>query len=224
MLIGLIKENQSERLDMYAITADQIDSRHGTDLADDALALIAAASGGRLALPADRTAGDEVQGLTADADTALAVVLALLRTGSWSVGLGIGDVETPLPTATRAARGPAFIAARDAVDGAKRRPTRFAALGDDGITQPLVDLLLALRDRRTPEGWELFDLVEAGLSQQDAAQRLGITPQAASRRALAAGIRLDQAARRALVAVLAAADLRATRAPGSTDVVGDRED
>jgi len=209
---------------MYAITADQVDSRHGADLADDALMLIAAAARDRLALPADRTAGDEVQALTADAETALAIVLALLRTGSWSVGLGIGNVETPLPTATRAARGPAFIAARDAVEAAKRRPTRFAALGDDGVTQPLVDLLLALRDRRTPEGWELFDLVETGLRQQDAAQRLGITPQAASRRALAAGIRLDQAARPALTATLAAADLRATRAPGSTDVVGDRED
>jgi len=209
---------------MYAITADQVDSRHGADLADDALALIADVGGPRLALPADRTAGDEVQALTADAATALAVALALLRTGSWRVGLGIGHVESPLPDATRAARGPAFIAARDAIEAAKRRPTRFAALGDDGAVQPLVDLLLALRDRRTPEGWELFDLVETGLTQQEAAKRLGITPQAASRRALAAGIRLDQAARPALVVVLRTAEVRATRAPGSTDVAGDRED
>jgi hypothetical protein len=223
---------------MYAITADQIDSRHGADLADDALALIATVAGDRLALAADRTAGDEVQALTGDAATALTLALALLRTGSWSVGIGIGAVETPLPDATRAARGPAFIAARDAVEAAKRRPTRFAVAGDDGSVQALVDLLLALRDRRTPEGWELFDLVETGLSQQDAARRLGITPQAASRRALAAGIRLDQAARPALAAVLAAADTAdsatdatdspgpdaATRAPEPPAVGGDRED
>jgi hypothetical protein len=221
---------------MYAITADQVDSRHGADLADDALALITATGGDRLALPADRTAGDEVQAVTGDAATALAIALALLRTGSWSVGIGVGAVETPLPSATRAARGPAFIAARDAVEAAKKRPTRFAAAGDDGTAQPLVELLLALRDRPTPEGWELFDLVETGLSQQDAARRLGITPQAASRRALAAGIRLDQAARPALAAVLAAADAvdaadapdartdATTRGPDSTDVAGSRED
>ena len=97
---------------MFAITADQVDSRHGADLAEDALALIAATGADRLVLPPDRTAGDEVQALTGDASTALAIALALLRTGSWSVGIGIGAVETPLPEATRAARGPAFIAAR----------------------------------------------------------------------------------------------------------------
>jgi hypothetical protein len=211
---------------MFAVTADQIDSRHGSDLADDALATIASVAGDRLALPADRTAGDEVQALTADPETALTIVLALLRTGSWSVGLGIGQVDSPLPEMTRAARGPAFIAAREAVDKAKRRPTRFAAAGGNAgaataSVQPLVDLLLQLRDRRSTEGWELFDLVESGLSQQDAAQRLGITPQAASRRAQAAGIRLDQAARPALIAVMAGAD---TAADVASDVAGRRED
>lgn len=202
---------------MFALTADQIDSRHGRDLADGALRLIEEIGDERLALPADRTAGDEVQALTGDAATALAIVLALLRTGSWRVGLGIGAVETPLPDATRAARGSAFIAARDAVEQARRRPTGFAVRGGaDAGVQPLVDLLLALRERRSPSGWELYDLLETGLSQQDAARRLGITPQAASRRALAAGIRLDRAARPALVALLAAAD--------STDATRDRED
>lgn len=212
---------------MFVITADQVDSRHRADLADEALSLVSSAAEGRLALPPDRTAGDEVQALTDEAGAALEIVLALLRTGSWRVGLGIGPVETPLPADTRAARGPAFIAARDAVESAKRRPTRFSAAGDDGAVQALLDLLLALRDRRTAEGWELFDLMEAGLRQQDAAGRLGITPQAASRRALAAGIRLDQAARPALTAVLAAADAAAdpaTRAPGSPGVGVDGED
>jgi hypothetical protein len=207
---------------MFAITADQVDSRHGADLADEALALVAAIAGPRLALPADRTAGDEVQALTADAGAALSITLALLRTGSWSVGLGLGAVETPLPDVTRIARGPAFIAARDAVEAAKRRPTRFAAAGspENRDVQALVDLLLALRQRRTREGWELFDLIEAGLSQQEAARRLGITPQAASRRALAAGVRLDQAARPALIGILAEAD----RAAVSPEVAARRED
>jgi len=192
---------------MFAITADQVDSRNTPDLADDALRLVAELGGDRLALPPDRTAGDEVQAVTADADAALTIVLGLLRTGSWRVGLGIGDVETPLPAATRAARGTAFIAARAAIESAKRRPSRFAAEGGSGAgVQPLIDLLLALRERRSSEGWQLFDLLESGHRQQDAAALLGITPQAASRRAQAAGIRLDRAARPALAAVLAAAD------------------
>ena len=49
-------------------------------------------------LPADRTAGDEIQAATEDARTALAIVLHLTRDGNWSVGLGIGDVRTPCPT------------------------------------------------------------------------------------------------------------------------------
>ncbi len=190
---------------MFALTADQVDSRHGRDRADEALAIIADAAGDHLALPADRTAGDEVQAITADAGTALAVALALLRTGAWTVGLGIGSVREPLPDVTRAVGGDAFIAARAAVERAKGRPTRFSAGGTEGaaeLVQPLVDLLLATRERRTPEGWELFDLLESGMTQAAAAQRLGITPQAVSGRAQAAGIRVDAAARPALTTLL----------------------
>lgn len=196
---------------MFAITADQIDSRHGPDLADDGLALLARVAGDHLALPADRTAGDEIQALTPDARTALEMILALVRTGAWSVGLGIGEVRTPLPTATRAASGTALIAARDAVEAAKRRPWHVAVAGD-GIhpraetLQTMLELLLQLRERRSPEGWELADLVEAGLTQADAAGRLGISPQAASKRALAAGVRLDLAARDGITELLALAE------------------
>ncbi len=190
---------------MFALTADQVDSRHGRDRAGDALRIIAATAGDRLVLPADRTAGDEVQALTTDAATAIGIVLALLRTGQWSVGLGIGAVREPLPDVTRAVGGDAFVAARGAVERAKKQPTRFAAGGADGATglvQPLVDLLLATRERRTVEGWELFDLLESGMTQAAAAQRLGVSPQAVSNRAQAAGIRLDAAARPALATLL----------------------
>jgi hypothetical protein len=71
----------------------------------------------------------------------------------------------------------------------------------------LIDLLLLLRTRRTPEGWELFDLVATGLTQTDAAANLGITPQAASKRARAAGIRTELAAMPALAEVLASSDI-----------------
>ncbi|PZQ88391.1 MAG: DNA-binding protein [Leifsonia xyli] len=192
---------------MFAITADQIDSRHGPDLADDGLALLTRVGAGRLALAPDRTAGDEIQALTDDAATALALALALARTGRWSVGLGIGTVRTPLPTTTRAATGEALIAARDAVDAAKRRPGRVAVAGD-GIrpsattVQSMLDLLLLLRERRSPAGWELYDLVESGLTQAEAAERLGVTPQATSKRAIAAGVRSDAASREAIAELL----------------------
>jgi len=196
---------------VFAITADQIDSRHGPDLAEHALALLTRTGADRLALPADRTAGDEVQALTPDPRAAVDLVLELARTGRWSIGLGIGEVRTPLPADTRAATGPALIAARDAVEAAKKRPSRAAVDGDrirpDAPTlQAALDLLLHLRDRRSPEGWELYDLVEAGNTQAEAAAALGITPQAASKRAIAAGIRLDSAARDALTALLSLAD------------------
>jgi hypothetical protein len=194
---------------MFAITADQVDSRHGVDLVDDALARISRLGGSALLLPPDRSAGDELQVATADAGTALLLVLDLTRAGTWSVGLGIGAIRHPLPDVTRAIAGPAFELARIAVESAKKRQDRFA-LGvesghrpDAATLQPLIELLLQLRSRRTREGWELFDLLGDGLTQTAAAARLGITPQAVSLRARAAQVRTEFAAHYALTTLLA---------------------
>jgi hypothetical protein len=111
---------------MFVVTADQKDSRSDVDRAGEVLDDLNHRFAGALALPADRTAGDEVQALLSRASDALAMMLDLTRREHWSVGLGIGRVRTPLPADTRAATGDAFIAARDAVDAAKRSPTRFA--------------------------------------------------------------------------------------------------
>ncbi|WIE56060.1 DNA-binding protein [Curtobacterium sp. MCBD17_003] len=197
---------------MYVITADQIDSRHGADLVEAALAAIRAAVGPRLLLPADRTAGDELQIATADAGAALDVVFRLARAGDWSIGCGIGDVQTPLPTATRAASGTAFYRAREAVERAKDRPDHVAVAVEPGRhrtaddVEPLVTQAIRLRARRSPEGWELADLLDQGMSQREAARHLGISPQAASKRAAAAGLREDDAVRAALVRLLEDAD------------------
>ncbi len=196
---------------MFAVTADQVDSRNGRDLVEHALGTVSGLGAGQLALPPDRTAGDELQLITEDAATALDIVLALARARDWSVGLGIGDIRLPLPDTVRAATGTALINAREAVEAAKRRAPRVAIVGDDdrvpdaATLQAMLDLLLHLRERRSEEGWELFDLIESGLSQADAAARLDITPQAVSKRALAAGLKLDSAARAALITLLAAA-------------------
>jgi hypothetical protein len=191
---------------MFVITADQVDSRSGTDLVASAVDAI---NGGpvRPVLAAERTVGDELQVLVANGGDALTTILRLARTGRWSVGCGVGDVASPLPRDIREATGAAFIAARSAVERAKKRATRFA-LEQDPPTQSaadaeaLLDLLLVLRSRRSPEGWELHDLLESGLSQADAAARLGITPQAVSLRARAAELRAESAAREPLVRIL----------------------
>lgn len=196
---------------MFAITADQIGSRRAADLADAQLEAIDALAAGRLVLPADRTAGDEIQAATEDAATALAIALHLTRDGNWSVGLGIGDVRTPLPDSTRAMTGPAFILARDAVIAAKKRATRFSLevdtgrLPDGSILEPLIDLLLHLRARRTPEGWEVADRLVGGATQAQLATDLGITPQAVSLRVQNAQLHTETAAIAALVALLEAA-------------------
>lgn len=204
---------------MFVITADQIDSRTGNDLVADERERINRQHGLALALPADRTAGDEVQALTDDAGAALALALELTRSRRFHVGIGVGPVRTPLPRATREATGPAFFAARDAATRAKRAGIRLAiqwqrepqgasARADDA--EALLALLLIVRERRSDAGWELFDLLATGLTQAEAAQRLGISAPAASARAKAAHIRAELAALPALVRLLEQTD-RMTR-------------
>ena len=184
---------------MIVITADQVDSRSTPDLASGTLPALNDRFADHLVLPADRTAGDEIQLLVDDGRAVVDIVLALTRTGRWSVGVGFGTVRLPLGAGIRESSGNAFIAARSAVGRAKKRQTRFAAAAEP--TRPaardfeaLVDLLLILRGRRSDQGWEMHDLVAEGLSQADAALRIGITPQSASKRARAAELKAEDAA------------------------------
>ncbi|OUE25223.1 DNA-binding protein [Clavibacter michiganensis] len=211
---------------MFVITADQKASRTDVDRAGTGRDDLAARFEGRLVLPVDRTSGDEVQALVADADTALDMVLVLTRAGHWSVGLGVGAVRTPLPRATREATGPAFIAARDAVTAAKRSATRFAlavdppspSVPDDrgsGLpgadeVEALVTLLLLARDRRTPQGWDVVDRMADGGTQREVAAALDITPQAVSTRLRTSAWRAERAAIPGLVALLAHLDEHAS--------------
>ena len=193
---------------MFVVTADQRDSRANADLVPSALAVVNGHGTTALALSPERTAGDELQVAIADPTTVLSVVLELTRTGQWSVGVGVGDVEAPLPASVRAARGEAFVNARDAVDRAKKTPTRLAITAPSGgpDAEALVRLLVELRDRRSPEGWEVYDLLAAGHSQREAAGILDISQGAVSLRAKAAGLRAEEAAVPALERVLGRLD------------------
>ena len=192
---------------MIVITADQRNSRSTPDAVASAIADLNRTWGSALVLSAERTAGDEIQLLADSGATALGVALQLTRTGSWSVGMGAGSVRRPLGDHVRESAGPAFIAAHDAVDRAKRSVTHCAVTADpehpraEGI-EALLDLLLIQRGRRSAEGWQLHDLLQSGLSQADAAERLGITPQSVSQRARVASLRVENAATVALASLL----------------------
>jgi len=199
---------------VFVIIADQIGSSTDRDRVAGALAELTVRFGAHYPLAPERTAGDELQAITADAATALETVLMLLRGPHWRAGLGVGAVRMPLPGSIREASGPAFADARAGVEQAARRPTRFAIVASSGgaprgeQSRALIDLLLTHRARWSPAGWQLHDLLESGLTQAEAATQLGVTPQATSKRARAAALRVEADARHALVLLLS--DLGAT--------------
>jgi hypothetical protein len=173
----------------YVLTVDQKGSRRTHDrvpgvlreLNDDVPTLLAF----------ERTAGDELQGVLDDAHQVVDVVLRLVRAGGWSIGVGAGPVQTPLPPTTRAGAGPAFLSARRAVDAAKQRPSRLAVRGavpaEAGDAQSVLSALAVLVDRRSPQAWEAIALVSGERTQAEAAAMLGISRQAVGQR-LAAGL------------------------------------
>ena len=115
----------------------------------------------------ERTAGDEFQGVLADPDDVVDVVLQLVRAGGWSIGVGAGPVQTPAAAEHRAAgAGPAFLSARRAVDAAKQRPARLAVRGavpaDAGDAQAVLSALAVVVERRSDQAWEAIALVGGG--------------------------------------------------------------
>ena len=140
--------------------------------------------------PFERTAGDEFQGVVGDPASLATLIERLLREDGWSIGIGIGAVDVPLPESTRAGRGPAYLHAREAVTAAKNAPHRTRVIGEEPARalETIVWLWAVVLGRRTAGGWELADQVEAGATYDEAARRLGVTPSAISQRAQAAGI------------------------------------
>lgn len=173
----------------YVLTIDQRASRRGPDRVAAVLERLNGSVPAVLAF--ERTAGDEFQGVLADPVTVVDTVLQLVRLGGWSIGVGAGPVETPLPRSTRAATGPAFLSARRAVDAAKQRPARVAVRGavaaDAADAQAVLTALAVVVERRSPQAWEAIELVGSHGTQAQAALDLGISRQAVGQR-LAAGL------------------------------------
>src|SRR6188768_4305479 len=143
------------------LTIDQRGSSHDT-ATDQVPATLLALADVEMLRPFERTAGDEFQGVLDQPAALAAVVERLLREESWNVGIGIGEVEEPLPESTRAGRGPAYLHAREAVTAAKSAPWRLRVVGDDpddrrGVRALETTLWLwaAVLNRRTSRGWEV---------------------------------------------------------------------
>ncbi|TWS19947.1 hypothetical protein FK529_07310 [Tsukamurella asaccharolytica] len=191
---------------MIVLTADQRDSRSDSDRVEAARTLLAPL---RWLRPPDRTAGDELQAVTDDAAVAVDAALALLSDGHWSIGLGVGPVELPLPAETRAGRGRAFEAAREAVEAAKGAAVPVQVRGPDGAAagraEAILSVLGLIVGRRSREGREVTALLNTGMSITAAAAELGVSRQAASQRAAAAGWSVEPAGRTLAVELLAAA-------------------
>jgi hypothetical protein len=173
---------------VMVLTVDQRASRTTPDRVPHALAGLADVA---LRLPFERTAGDEIQGVLDDPAALPPAIERLLRDGSSHIGIGIGPVDEPLPDSARAGRGLAYLHARTAVTAAKSSPWHLRVVGDDPTARDLESVLwlwAAVLDRRSDKGWEVTDLVDQGLSYDEAGRRLGISQSAVSQRAQAAGL------------------------------------
>ncbi|MBY6366167.1 hypothetical protein [Rhodococcoides corynebacterioides] len=200
---------------MFVMTVDQRGSRRDVDRVND---IVRHPDFAPLLRPFERTAGDEIQAVSDRADVVLDVALTLIDDGHWSVGIGVGPVEMPLPESTRAGRGLAFEAARDAVDDAKSAPARIAVRGVDADAAADADavtaLLAVLVTRRTEQGRAAVAALRRLGSQSAVAEALSITPQAVSQRLAVAGWQLERAARPVVARMLGDADRRAQEVVG----------
>ncbi|TNC35411.1 hypothetical protein [Mumia zhuanghuii] len=194
---------------MYVMTLDQRDSRRGRDAVPELLEALADLV--EPVRPFERTAGDEVQGLLDSPEDVVKIVVHALRDGRWWIGVGVGEVEGPLPETTRAGRGPAYVRARTAVERAKAEPQPLAVRAEEAEAaddaETALWLLASLLGRRTDAGWEAVDAMEAAdVTQRDAAAALGISAQAMSRRLAVAGWTEERRGRTLAAHLLAASD------------------
>lgn len=200
------------------MTIDQRGSRRGTDRVPELLDQLKDV---RTVLPFERSVGDEVQGLLDSAEQVVEVAMRALRTRQWYVGIGVGAVDLPLPEHPQAASGTAFVAARRAVERAKKSGDRVPLsvqmdleLADLEIAragraaEAVLVLVGALVWDRSVAEWRVIDELVPGVrgGQAQAAARLDITPQAVSRAVRRSGWQEEQSGRDAAALLLELAD------------------
>ena len=173
---------------VVVLTVDQRGSRRGPDLVP---ATLAALADRRLLRPFERTAGDEFQGVLDD-PAALPPWSSgcCARTPGTSASASARSTSRSPPRPRRAR--PAYLARPRGGHRGQEQPVapprRAARHPAPAHLETTLWLWAAVLGRRTPEGWEVADLVEQGLSYDEAGRKLGITQSAVSQRAQAAGI------------------------------------
>lgn len=199
---------------MFAITYDQ---RGSTQHGDRVPELLEALSAVPTRCAAERTRGDEAQVLVDRADAALQAVRAAAELGEWSIGLGIGAVEIPLPVSVREARGPALRASSDALDAARRTSQvpivvraadpRHAETAADA--QAVLRLIGWMNRTRNTGQWRTVRALREDPSRTQAqlAEHLGVTQQTVSRSLKTSGWREESAADSLVQRLLAMIDL-----------------
>lgn len=174
---------------MYVLTVDQQSSRTQPDRVPELLRAVEDVSA---VLPFVRTVGDEAQAVLDSAPHVVHACIAIARAGQWSIGIGLGQVERPLPDSSDQARGQAFIAARTAVEAAKNTWSPLcvetAATSEDHIkdaqdAQTVLRLMFDLTARATDAQWQVIDALRntPGASQTQIAEDLNISQQAVSK-------------------------------------------
>jgi hypothetical protein len=224
---------------MYVMTIDQRGSTGDVDRVPGLLQELGdLPAAGRF----ERSVGDEVQGVVAQAGDVVEIALHALRSGRWYVGIGVGEVHLPLPASPREGSGPAFVAARAAVERAKAAAAHVplavvagaAPRGGNARTagqeacanaEAVLRLIGRLVQERTPAQWKVVDtlrMVRDGQpgthgTQKIAAQKLGITEQSVSRAVLRSGWQEEWAARPAAEMLLSLASDTTAHDPTAHD-------
>lgn len=188
---------------MFVLTIDQRGSRTHGDKVPHLLEVLA---GVETVVRFERSVGDEVQGVMEDPLAVVDAVARVLREHDWYIGIGVGSVELPLPSSSREGAGDAFIAAREAVDAAKKTGERVPLTVRTATTSEWVDaaeaVLVLVGDvvrRRSEAEWRVLDALAAapGAAQKDVARQLGISPQAVSKAILRSGRQEERHGRKA---------------------------
>ncbi|MFI2364194.1 hypothetical protein [Promicromonospora sp. NPDC019610] len=209
---------------MIVLTVDQRGSTYAADRVPEVLAELARLTRFRegVVVGFERTVGDEVQGILASgragAELAVDLSLHLLRDQGWSVGIGVGQVEGPLPTVSREARGFAFYRARDAVERAKTRG-RGTSVAVEGPPPGAPDLRTTISATAAPGG----SVPDAAAPDLGAAQPATAQSDAAQSDAAQSGAAQSDADRPDLAAEVEAllrllAAIRARRTPQGWEV------
>ena len=170
---------------MFVLTIDQQDSRSSDDAVPRILDVLSPID---TVVPFARTIGDEVQGVLDDPDAVAEAVRRIGIDSGWHIGIGIGEVERPLPETTIEGRGAAFYAARQAVEAAKSAPANLVVSADPdgdhrGLAEAALRLLIStLAELRShSRGYVGFRLDHPDATPAEIAAEFDVSQQAVSR-------------------------------------------